>query len=177
MLPLAPPELSSVDSKPPGMTARFFPSTKPLRRAGLNRSESRFGAVETLPVLPRPYDAEARHSWPVIPCLDGNSEQAWPGSGTIAEADRDDRLRAGCRRRHEDGERGQELRTVDRSLHPHHRERDRNLRRSRHRDRYRMVYLSPTAAADIRAGRRRLQDPHRPITLARPRDTRGGRYR
>src|SRR5215471_12446979 len=34
------------------MTARFFSSTKPLRRAGLNRSESRWGAVETLPVLP-----------------------------------------------------------------------------------------------------------------------------
>src|SRR5262245_25531100 len=34
------------------MTARFFPSTKPLRRAGLNRSESRWGAVKTLPVLP-----------------------------------------------------------------------------------------------------------------------------
>src|SRR5215472_15005133 len=87
------------------------------------------------------------------------------------------RLRTGCNRRPEDGERGQELRTVDRSLHPHDRERDRNLRRSRHRDRYRMVYLSPTAAADIRAERRRLQDPHRPITLARARGARGGRYR
>src|SRR5215468_4833994 len=85
--------------------------------------------------------------------------------------------RAGCDGRREDGERGQELRTVDRPLHPHHRERDRNLRRSRHRDRYRMVYLSPTAAADIRAERRRLQDPHRPITLARARGARGGRYR
>src|SRR5215475_8594177 len=114
---------------------------------------------------------------PVIPCLGGNSDQAWRGSGTIAGADRDDRLRAGCSRRREDGERRQELRTVDRSLHPHHRERDRNLRRSHPRDRYRMVYLPPTAAADIRAGRRRLQDPHRPITLARPRGTRGGRYR
>jgi broad specificity phosphatase PhoE len=99
-----------------------------------------------------------------------------PSRGALT-AYREDRLRAGCSRRREDGERGQELRTVDRSLHPHHRERDRNLWRSRHRDRYRMVYLSPTAAADIRAGRRRLQDPHRPITLARPRGTRGGRYR
>src|SRR5437899_335631 len=70
-------------------------------------------------------------------------------------------------RRTEDGERGQELRTVDRSLHPHHRERDRNLRRSPHCDRYRMVHVSPAATADIRARRRRLQDPHRSIALAR----------
>src|SRR5262245_14515202 len=108
--------------------------------------------------------------------LVGNSEQARPGSGTIAGADGDDRLRACCSRRCEDGKYGQELRTTDRSLHSHHWERDRNLRRSRHRDWYRMVYLSPTAAADIRAGRRHLQDPHRSIALARPRGARGGRH-
>jgi hypothetical protein len=46
-----------------------------------------------------------------------------------------------------------------------------------HCDRHRLVHFSPAAAADIRAGFRNLQDPHRALPLAWPRGAGGRRYR
>jgi hypothetical protein len=52
------------------------------------------------------------HSWPVILCLGGNSEQPGPAPDQLSEPIVMIGY-AGCSGRREDGERGQELRTVD----------------------------------------------------------------
>src|SRR6516165_1441561 len=60
---------------------------------------------------------------------------------------------------------------------PGRQQRDRDLWRSHHSDRDRLVYFSPAATADIGSGFRGLQDPHRSLPPAWPRGAGGRRYR